>query len=111
MIKVNEILILKEAAEDLQEGRKFYNINGASVGNYFWDSLLSDLDSLAIFAGIHIKHKGLYRMLSKRFPYAIYYQIKKAFLHKCISYAKYLPTLLIEVERVNNSLWLFVTIQ
>lgn len=78
MIKANEILILKEAAEDLQDGRKFYSINGASVGNYFWDSLLSDLDSLAVFAGTHVKYQGLYKMLSKRFPYAIYYQIKKA---------------------------------
>jgi hypothetical protein len=36
---------------------------------------LSDIESLVIFAGIHRKEFGFYRMLSKRFPYAIYYDV------------------------------------
>jgi hypothetical protein len=43
---------------------------------YFWDTLLSDVKSLIIYGGIHVKEMGCYRMLSKRFPYAIYYEVK-----------------------------------
>ena len=46
------------------------------IGDYFWDSLIADMESLSIFAGIHPKQHGFYRMLSKRFPYAIYYQME-----------------------------------
>ncbi|MGA1876175.1 MAG: hypothetical protein ACMUIA_11260 [bacterium] len=40
-----------------------------------WDSLLADIESLVIYAGIHNREHGLYRMLARRFPYAIYYEI------------------------------------
>jgi hypothetical protein len=45
-------------------------------GNYFWDSLVADIESLIIYAGIHNKRYCLHRMLAKRFPYAIYYEIE-----------------------------------
>ena len=35
----------------------------------------TDIESLAIYAGVHVREHGLYRMLSKRFPYAVYYEI------------------------------------
>lgn len=47
------------------------------MGEYFFDSLFSDIDSLILYAGIHQKVFGYHRMLSKRFPYAIYYQVEK----------------------------------
>jgi len=47
------------------------------VGEYFFDSLISDLESLKFYAGIHSKKFDFYRALSKRFPFAIYYDIKK----------------------------------
>jgi hypothetical protein len=41
------------------------------------DSLFSDIDSLKIYAGIHQVYFGkYYRLLSKRFPFAVYYRIK-----------------------------------
>ena len=43
------------------------------VSAYFFDSLFSDIDSLALYAGIHPKVFGYHRLLSKRFPYAVYY--------------------------------------
>jgi len=74
-MKVKEIVLLKEAAEDLENGESFYNNREPGVGKYFWDSLISDIESLIILAGIHpIKH-GLFQMLSKRFPYSNYYEI------------------------------------
>ena len=47
------------------------------MGAYFPDSLASDIDSLQLHAGIHpIQFGRFYRLLSKRFPYAVYYQIE-----------------------------------
>jgi hypothetical protein len=41
----------------------------------FFDSILADIESLKLYAGIHSRYFGLYRMLSKRLPFAIYYDI------------------------------------
>ena len=72
---VKRIQILSDAVHDLDKGRDFYAKQEAKVGDYFWDSLLSDMESLVLFAGVHNKKYGYYRMLSKRFPYAIYYDV------------------------------------
>ena len=73
---VKDIIVLSEAADDLKNGKTFYEQLEAGVGDYFWDSLVSDIESLFLYAGIHNKKFGFHRMLSKRFPYAIYYQIE-----------------------------------
>lgn len=72
---VRDVMILKEVADDLNDGKVFYDQRESGVGDYFWDCLLSDIESLMIYAGIHKREHGLYRMLAKRFPYAIYYEI------------------------------------
>ncbi|MEI8079516.1 MAG: type II toxin-antitoxin system RelE/ParE family toxin [bacterium] len=69
------IKILFSAVEDLQVGRLFYEKQGQSLGEYFFDSLFSDIDSLTLYAGIHQKVFGYHRLLSKRFPYAVYYTL------------------------------------
>jgi len=67
--------ILESAQRDLAEGFRFYERQREGLGNYFLDSLFSDIDSLRIYAGVHSFHFGRYhRMLSKRFPFAIYYR-------------------------------------
>ncbi len=68
---------LSTALEDLYEARIFYEKQGEGLGEYFFDSLFSDIDSLILYAGIHQKVFGYHRMLSKKFPYAIYYQVEK----------------------------------
>lgn len=70
------IQILDEAEADIKRGMKFYEAQSIGLGSYFLDSVLSDIESLYIFAGIHIKVKDYHRLLSKRFPYSIYYKIK-----------------------------------
>ena len=70
------IKILSGAVEDLHLGRVFYEDQGEGVGEYFFDSLFSDIDSLVLYAGIHPKVFGYHRLLSKRFPYAVYYTIE-----------------------------------
>jgi hypothetical protein len=44
---------------------------------YFKDSIISDLEALLLYAGIHEKHFGCYSMLAKRFPFSIYYQVEE----------------------------------
>lgn len=71
------IEILDEAARDLVEGFRFYEEQGAGLGSYFLTNLYADIDSLCSSAGIHIKpYKHYYRLLSRRFPFAIFYTIK-----------------------------------
>jgi len=70
-----KIKILSSALEDLYESRLFYEKQGDGLGEYFFDSLFSDIDSLVLYGGIHAKVYGYHRMLSKRFPYAIYYKL------------------------------------
>lgn len=72
---IKSIQILADAIQDLDDGRFFYAKQNVKVGDYYWDSLLSDMESLVVFAGVHSKKYGYYRMLSKRFPYAIYYDV------------------------------------
>ncbi|MBI5186013.1 MAG: type II toxin-antitoxin system RelE/ParE family toxin [Nitrospinae bacterium] len=73
-MKIRKVLALKEVAMDLYEGRLFYEHKEPGIGDYFFDSLISDLESLKLYAGIHVKQFSLRRMLSKRFPFAIYYE-------------------------------------
>jgi len=71
------IKILESALEDLYKGRVFYEEQDIELGEYFFNSLFSDIDSLTLFAGVHIKVFGYYRKLSQSFPYAIYYKIEE----------------------------------
>ena len=71
-----KIRILRSAEEDLLAGHAFYEQRGEGLGAYFLDSLFSDIDSLQLYGGIHSAHFGGYhRLLSKRFPFAIYYRL------------------------------------
>ena len=74
-MKINEIFILKEVVDDLNSGKDFYDLKEAGVGDYFWDCMVADIESLILYAGIHPKTFDVYRMLAKRFPFAIYYEI------------------------------------
>ncbi len=71
-----EIRVTKSAWNDIEKGHEYYDEKSAGLGRYFSDSIFSELDSLRIYAGIHIKTTEHYRFLAKRFPYAIYYRIE-----------------------------------
>jgi plasmid stabilization system protein ParE len=68
------IVVLAEAAEDIEAAREFYEQSEAGVGGHFVDSLLADLASLGQVSGVHSVHFGFYRMLAGRFPFGIYYR-------------------------------------
>ncbi len=71
------IRILETAKRDLIRGFHFYEKQREGLGSYFLDSLSSDIDSLMIYSGIHpVRFNEYYCMLSKRFPFAIYYYVK-----------------------------------
>ena len=71
-----KIKVLESAQLDLVNGFHFYDRQTEGLGNYFVDSIYSDIESLYLYAGIHSQHFGYYRLLSKNFPFAIYYRIK-----------------------------------
>jgi len=69
------IEILDDAKEDILIGSIFYESQQYGIGDYFLDSISLDIESLRLFTGIHpIKFK-YHRLLSKQFPYSIYYKI------------------------------------
>lgn len=70
------ISIQPSALADLRVGFRFYEKQQNGLGSYFLDSLYSDIDSLLLYAGIHSQHFGKYRILSDRFPYAVYYEFR-----------------------------------
>ena len=72
-----KVRILPSAIADLERGRDFYEEQGQGLGDYFADSLFSDIDSLGLYGGIHSIHWGYHRLLSKRFPYAVYYRVNE----------------------------------
>jgi hypothetical protein len=65
-----EILDLAEA--DLQEDFVFYESQESGVGDYFLNSVYSEIDSLVLYAGIHRVLFGYHCLLCERFPYAVY---------------------------------------
>lgn len=69
-----KLKILPSAAEDISIGFNFYESQLKGLGGHFLESLFTDIDSLKLNAGIHTKVFGHYRLLSKRFPYAVYYK-------------------------------------
>jgi plasmid stabilization system protein ParE len=72
-----KIRVLPSALRDLARGRRFYERQGEGLGGYFMDSLFADIDSLALYGGIHLRVGRYHRSLSKRFPYAIYYLVNE----------------------------------
>ena len=71
-----KIAILPSAHDDLADGFDFYERQGEDLGSYFLESLYADIESLQLYAGIHLKAFGYHRLLSKCFPYAVYYDLE-----------------------------------
>ena len=71
-----KIVIQPSALADLKGGFRFYERQQTGLGSYFLDSLYSDIESLLLYAGIHPQHFGKHRLLSERFPCAVYYEVR-----------------------------------
>ena len=71
-----KIKILESAIEDIKKGWNFYEKQKEGLGDYFVDNITLDIESLKYFGGIHQKvFSEYYRLLSRKFPFAIYYKI------------------------------------
>ena len=71
---MKRVVVLADAAEDLEAARDFYKAQEPGIGEYCVDSLLVDIESLGRFTGIHPLHFKFHRMLASRFPFGIYYR-------------------------------------
>jgi hypothetical protein len=71
---MKSVVVLPQAAEDIEAGRAFYDRIELGVGDYFADCILSDLDQLSRLHGFHRMQFGFHRVLSERFPFGIYYR-------------------------------------
>lgn len=70
-----QVRISGDALEDLNNGFRFYEAQEPGLGDYFISQLRADIDGLKITAGIHRRpYRHLHRLLSRRFPYSIYYE-------------------------------------
>jgi len=76
-MKTYSFIITELAHEDLQRAKDFYDEQALYLGDYFIDSIFVDLESLSFYGGIHEQYFGYYKMLAKRFPFAIYYDIEE----------------------------------
>jgi len=74
-VKVEDVRILEEAYLDLDTGYEFYEEREQGVGAYFVASLIADIRSLRLYAGIHSIHLGYYKMPASKFPFAVYYEV------------------------------------
>jgi len=75
-MQVKEVIAIEEVKCDLIDGESFYELQETGLGTYFRDCIISDIESLKLYAGTHHKKFGFFRMFSLIFPYAIYYDIK-----------------------------------
>lgn len=72
-----KIRFMEEAENDLQAGQDFYNAIQPTIGDWFIQRLIEDIEGLSVTAGVRYKEFGLFRLLAKRFPYVIYYSFKQ----------------------------------
>ena len=70
-----DIRLLDGTKEDLRNGWFFYERQSPGLGDRFLDAIEAEVQTLALYAGIHLKVEGFYRMLIRRFPFALYYLI------------------------------------
>jgi hypothetical protein len=52
-MNINNILLLEEVKIDLKIAQEFYEKQNKGLGDYFKDSILSDIESLWLYGGIH----------------------------------------------------------
>jgi hypothetical protein len=71
------VCILESARRHLFEGYQFYEEQALGLGRYFLRSLFADIEALKAHAGVHARFHGFHRLLSRRFPFAIYYLVER----------------------------------
>lgn len=71
------IVITESASDDIAEAYLFYEEQCLGLGDYFETSILADIRSLVVYAGVHEIHFDIYyRKIASKFPYAVYYTLE-----------------------------------
>ncbi len=61
------------------DGFWFYEDQEPGLGRYFLDSIMSDIRSLTIYAGIHqIAYGKFHRMVCDNFPFSVFYRLENS---------------------------------
>ena len=78
---MNVIKITDDALLDLDDAYDFYELQEVGIGDYFLSQIRADIDGLKISGGMHRQvYKELHRLLSKKFPYSIYYKYSEQYV-------------------------------
>lgn len=67
--------VLDEARRDIADGVAFYDRQSDRAGDYFFERIFDDIDSLVETAGIHEMCFGYHRKIASRHPFLIYYRM------------------------------------
>jgi hypothetical protein len=71
-----KVRVLRSALEDLAAGRRFYDRQGHGLGDYFFDSLFAEIDSLTLYGGIHpVSTVRISSAARQAFSLRVYYRI------------------------------------
>lgn len=74
-----KIVVLRSARKTIADGFWFYENQEAGLGSYFRNSIMADIRSLKLYAGIHQVHFDKYhRLVSRTFPYSIFYRVEES---------------------------------
>jgi len=69
------LIILRSALEDIERGFQFYESQAEGLGAYFEETIRGEIESLRLYGGVHRKLFERHRLVVRRFPYAIYYDV------------------------------------
>jgi plasmid stabilization system protein ParE len=69
--------VRNEAHLDIADGVAFYDRQSYGAGDYFYQRIFEDIDSLSATAGIHERCFGYHRKIASRYPFLIYYRVIK----------------------------------
>jgi len=61
--------ILDEAGFDIADGVAFYDRQSDGTGDYFYQRIFEDIESLTETAGVHETHFGYHRKIATRHPF------------------------------------------
>jgi plasmid stabilization system protein ParE len=70
-----QIRLRPEARLDIYEASRFYDRQTEGLGDKFVESIFEDMERLSQFAGIHSKLGRYFRILSRKFPFMICYDV------------------------------------
>ena len=67
--------IRNEAHLDIADGVAFYDRQSYGAGDYFYQRIFEDIESLNETSGIHESHYGYHRKIASLHPFLIYYRL------------------------------------